>query len=152
MKKTFLSLICLFAFALLAKADTGAQSFGITNATLADSAGASALGVSTVSVDSQDNVSLIFKATSISTNVTSTFKFTLARVDANGNVETSPLLTWSPPVGASGTNAVVLWTNLPNAVIGAAKYLSLVNMTNVSGGALSSPYLYVQRKHIKAGR
>lgn len=136
-----------------AQADVGIQSFGITNASLADSAGASALGVSEVRVEGQDNISLIFKGNCNATNVSSsTFKFTFARVDGNGNQETSPLLTWSPPPGISSSNAIVLWTNLPQAAIGSARGLVLVNMTNVSGGATFSPTLYLQKKNLRPGK
>lgn len=149
----FLIAAALACVAPIAKADVGVSSFGITNASFADSAGASALGVSEVRVESQDNVSLVFKGNCNATNISSsTFKFTLARVDSNGNQETTPLIIWQPPPGISSSNAIVVWTNLPQAVIGSARGLVLVNMTNISGGATFSPALYVQKKNLRPGK
>lgn len=147
----------LSALALPALADTGNSSFGITNASFSGSAAFTTMGQSLVDVKNQDTCDLVFTGTVKSTNASPTIALVLARVDAQGHVETSPQITWTAALPTGGTpsapitNSVVLYTNLPPSVIGSATSLKLISATTVNpgDGYITTPKLTTELKRVR---
>lgn len=143
--------VALLALTLPAHAGgVGSLDFGITNATLAGSSTITALGVSTVSCDQQDKVTLVFKGTAITTN-TASVVLNLARVDGDGNVETTPGIASTVTLSASGTNAFVAIVDVPQTTLNASYGLNLVSVVPNSGVvSISSPVLKAWKKRLQA--
>jgi hypothetical protein len=132
---------------LPARAEVGTISFGITNAIGANATTSANLG-NAVKVDGQDNCSLMLKFQGDGSG-TGAVTVTLARSPDNSNWETTP--KWSFATALNNTTAVVFWTNMPAAQLGAAGYVkvtSIVNADATINGTNAS--LYLVKKTIKA--
>jgi hypothetical protein len=123
-----LTLLALLALALPARAEIGTETIGITNSLGAAYTTTANLG-SAVKVANQDNIGLLFKFQG-STTGTSNIVITVARSVDGTTFETSPPITWTVP--ANGTTAVVAYTNLGTANIGAAGYIKVTSIQNLN--------------------
>ncbi len=146
----------LFALALPALADTGKESFGVTNAVLTGTATNTALGQNTVSVRNYASCTLMVTGTLEATNPAPTITVDIARKGSAGNVEsltrfpyTFTLSAAGADAGVSVTNAFVVMTNIVDTTIGAASDLSLIDIKTVNtAGFIRSPTVTIDIKKI----
>jgi hypothetical protein len=132
-----------------AMAEVGTISFGIgtriTNNVTMTAAGA--IGAA-VDIRGQDNCGLMLKMAGSEAG-TGAVTVTLARSPDNVNWETTPRFTFIAAL--NGTTAVVAYTNLPAATIGAAGYLKVISIANADANATgTNASLTLVKKTIKA--
>lgn len=126
----------------------GSASFGVTNATIAAQTGTTTLGQSTVVVDQNADVTLALTGTIGTTNAATSVTASIARVDGNLNVESSPTnIVFAVP---ANTTAPVVFVNLPKEYIGSSYGLNLVGLTNSSTTIMTNPAVTVWKKRLQA--
>jgi hypothetical protein len=138
----------VLALALSAQAEVGMINFGITNAIGVNATTSVNLG-NAVKIDNQDNCGIMLKFQGNAAG-TEQILVTLKRSPDNVNWETLPTITGISAV-LNGTTAVVAYTNLPAAVVGAAGYLKVSSIVNASATAgATNASLYLVKKTVKA--
>jgi len=123
------AIITLFLLALPAQAEVGVINLGATNTIAENATTAANLGVA-VKVDRVTDVAVVASFQGSAAGA-SAVTYTWARSIDGVNYETTPRPTtvWAQ----NGTTAVIGYTNLPSAWVGAAAYIKLVGIA--SGGA-----------------
>jgi hypothetical protein len=154
--KRSLFLTAVFAFVasafIPAQAGTGNINLGITNAVFAGSATVTAFGAVAADVKHQDLVTIVYRGSAVTTNA-STNTLYFARVDATGNIETTPRFSMAVPLATAGANGTLVTNNFvamqvfDRSTIGAATSLVLVsNVTVNTGGYTTNPVVTVELK------